>query len=229
MKNLTLEQNLVISILGNYRDTYSEAMPAGGLEREAKRNKIKEPRFIIRKLLKAPYRYIRGFPIDEPKSSWDDLPAGIRDGHDSGYESAYLTGFRFELNEKGLSLYESIAELEVINSFDGNPKAPKGLFEFKPGVVLFNGEITDITKDDSRIVLENLCDHPGEVLRFKELLPNELKQEIAKQAEQPLKDAIHHLRDKLKKYGITIKNHRGTGYRISGDYDLKTTGKPEEG
>ncbi len=156
--------------------------------------------------------------IEEPGPLFDSLREkqliSLHEGSDSPSEYAEC---RFRLTDRGKVRYD-------LMPLPGNLAATRGTqqgstftvfgrqIQFRDNGVWCNDEYIDIRKDDSVAVFRVLCEQPDVPVCFEKLLPNQ--QQCPTQAEQPLKDAVSHLRKQIRPLGLDIENRRTIGYRL---------------
>jgi hypothetical protein len=100
------------------------------------------------------------------------------------------------------------ADLDVMENLDLNGGSIVKRFAFMPGQVLFDGKDINIKTGVTQEILKALVDNFGRVIPFNRL-------EIGSsdcEASITLRDSIRHIREKLEKLPVVIKNRRGAGY-----------------
>jgi DNA-binding winged helix-turn-helix (wHTH) protein len=211
--SLTPGEKVLIQLLGKHEG--GAGMRAGMLEDKAEERKVQEPRDALRTLWEK--GMIRLFEASGKLWQGRQWFFVVNPPQYPGVVETY-SQFRYKLTEKGRDLHGKLPEQEPAAP-DAQQKNQYTVFgktiEFRAGEILCNDKDTGVTKEDSRTVLRKLCEKPDQVVAFKELLPE--KQEKEKEAEQPLKDAVTHLRKKLVPFGLRIQNRRGHGYKIIAD------------
>lgn len=206
----TNEQVVIIAALCEYekKDKFSRGIRTLALEDKFSQQITKLRTVVLKDLWRRKYISLH----HNDGTEWQDEQDLFIDDAELYCDTQVYTALRYKLTPKGRATYKPSPKTEKMEQEGQRKPSLAERFEFKTGEILCDHKDTGIRKQDSRDVLSELIERSCEFVPFTDLLGT---QKSKKQAEQPLKDAITHLRKKLKPFKIEIKNRHGEAYKIT--------------